>query len=113
MSRFDGYKAIPISAPPAVAPVPAIIQSTATATYTTWLFENTTTLCTSPNLALANLEAAFESSFENRLEVQQLLLTTIELNNGDVVLATFGIQNVGIQRVGVQELHGVHIDWCS
>ncbi|KAL7773018.1 hypothetical protein CFE70_002982 [Pyrenophora teres f. teres 0-1] len=72
-SKFDGYKAIPISAPPAVAPVPAIIQSTATATYTTWLFENTTTLCTSPNLALANLEAAFESSFENRLEVQVLM----------------------------------------
>ena len=68
MSRFDGYKAIPISVPPAVTPVPAIIQSTAT--YATWLFENTTILCTSPNLALANLEAAFESSFENGLEVQ-------------------------------------------
>ncbi|EFQ89949.1 hypothetical protein PTT_13610 [Pyrenophora teres f. teres 0-1] len=91
MSRFDGYKAISISAPSAVTPVPAIIRSTATATYATWLFENTTILCTSHNLAIANLEDAFES-------------LAIQLNNGDIALAqsVVGEQRMLLEQIGMK-----------
>ncbi|CAE7007054.1 hypothetical protein P3342_012701 [Pyrenophora teres f. teres] len=128
MSRFDGYKAISISAPSAVTPVPAIIRSTATATYATWLFENTTILCTSHNLAIADLEDAFESLFANKKpEVQVvdgevvawlddggacqvlelgwlILLSAIQLNNGDIALAqsVVGEQRMLLEQIGMK-----------
>jgi len=88
MSRFDGKKAIHISSPPALAPIPAIIRPTTDAhSHVTWLLQKTylsvsaayferetrlltAILCNTPNLKFSNLVAIFDGLTKEHIEVQ-------------------------------------------